>query len=261
MKKTRKKLLWTLALLGFVGAFTFLQVSQPADAPGNSVSHDSNAAESGESNKVLRNFSGPEFAELYNSISYPSITEVKRPPYITGNNAADSHLQQLAEARGYRLKAVPKTNLVAYKTYYVQEKAYQPLLDLIAAAKTAGLTLDTVSGFRAVDDQRGIFVSRLGVSPESIASGLVDKSIDSTLSQTAPPGYSRHHTGYTVDLSCNGSNTNFRASLCFAWLSKNNYENAKLYGWIPSYPDGAGSQGPEPEPWEYVWVGVDSLYE
>lgn len=28
---------------------------------------------------------------------------------------------------------------------------------------------------------------------------------------------------------------------------------------MPSYPAGAGTQGPEPEPWEYVHVGADIL--
>jgi len=33
----------------------------------------------------------------------------------------------------------------------------------------------------------------------------------------------------------------------------------KRFGFIPSYPENSGKQGPEPEPWEYVWVGEDVL--
>jgi len=256
----RKKLLWAPALLVFVGAFAFLWAPERAGAPTATVfDNSSESTDDNDQPKILRSFSGPEFSELYNSISYPNTIEVSQPPHITGNSAADSRVQQLAEARGYRLKAVPKTNLVAYKSHFLQQKAYQPWLDLMAAAKQAGLLLDIVSAFRGVDDQRDIFIARLSATPESIAGGLSDKSLGVVLSQTAPPGYSRHHTGYTVDLSCNGSNTNFRASLCFTWLEENNYENSKLFGWIPSYPDGSGKQGPEPEAWEYVWVGVDAL--
>jgi LAS superfamily LD-carboxypeptidase LdcB len=43
-------------------------------------------------------------------------------------------------------------------------------------------------------------------------------------------------------------------------MSKDNYLQAKKYGWIPSYPEGAQQQGPEPEAWEYVWVGTASLH-
>jgi LAS superfamily LD-carboxypeptidase LdcB len=53
----------------------------------------------------------------------------------------------------------------------------------------------------------------------------------------------------------------FEQSVCFGWLSKGNYKNAKSNGWIPSYPDGAKKQGPDPESWEYVWVGKQNLIE
>src|SRR5690606_25521512 len=38
-----------------------------------------------------------------------------------------------------------------------------------------------------------------------------------------------------------------------------NYANAKRFGFIPSYPPDGGKQGPEPEPWEFVWVGVEVI--
>jgi len=89
-----------------------------------------------------------------------------------------------------------------------------------------------------------------------------DSELDGILATTAIPGYSRHHTGYTVDIGCgNEPAIAFELTVCFDWLSANNYKNAKTYGWIPSYPEGAGQQGPEPETWEYVWVGIDALTE
>ena len=51
----------------------------------------------------------------------------------------------------------------------------------------------------------------------------------------------------------------FQTSGSNAWLSKNNYYNAKRFGFIPSYPpDGAG-QDPDSEAWEYVFVGIELL--
>ena len=38
-----------------------------------------------------------------------------------------------------------------------------------------------------------------------------------------------------------------------------NFYNAKRFGFIPSYPDDLNAQGPNPEPWEFVWVGVDLI--
>lgn len=110
--------------------------------------------------------------------------------------------------------------------------------------------------------QRQLFLSRLrasGVSTAQIANGQADSQIVTVLSQAAIPGYSRHHTGYTVDFVCANGTQTFETTTCFKWLSADNYLNAKKYGWIPSYPDGANQQGPEPEPWEYVWVGVPTL--
>jgi LAS superfamily LD-carboxypeptidase LdcB len=97
---------------------------------------------------------------------------------------------------------------------------------------------------------------------EGIASGRYDAQVSQVLAMTAIPGYSRHHTGYTVDIACkNNPNASFVYTVCFQWLNADNYKNAKTYGWIPSYPDGAGQQGPDREPWEYVWVGVDAVTE
>jgi LAS superfamily LD-carboxypeptidase LdcB len=65
-----------------------------------------------------------------------------------------------------------------------------------------------------------------------------------------------------MDLACGGVGLySFKTTSCYAWLSKNNFENAKKYGWVPSYPEEASQQGPEPEAWEYIWVGTQSLYE
>jgi LAS superfamily LD-carboxypeptidase LdcB len=75
------------------------------------------------------------------------------------------------------------------------------------------------------------------------------------------PGYSRHHTGYTIDLWCEDGSSTFLSSSCYKWISDNNYLKAKQSGWIPSYPAGTDDQGPEPEPWEYVWVGTERLME
>jgi zinc D-Ala-D-Ala carboxypeptidase len=135
--------------------------------------------------------------------------------------------------------------------------------DLKSAAKADGIEIKVVSAYRSIERQRQLFLERLysqGITLEQLKNGLGQDQIDMTLSLTAVPGYSRHHTGYTIDLAC-GDGLSFEDSVCNTWLAANNYEKAKFFGWIPSYPPDGGLQGPEPEAWEYVWVGTDVLHD
>ena len=117
--------------------------------------------------------------------------------------------------------------------------------------------LNVDSGHRSIADQRRIFLSYLtGVSDEEIASGAADDVVLAALDGVAPPGYSKHHSGFAVDLlDGGGGKVDFDESPVGRWLTADNFERAKRRGFLPSYPDGAGPQGPRPEPWEYVHVG------
>jgi LAS superfamily LD-carboxypeptidase LdcB len=95
-----------------------------------------------------------------------------------------------------------------------------------------------------------------------IISGNADDGINAVLDTRSIPGYSKHHTGYTIDVTDSGSGlqfTAFRNTPAYSWMSANNYYNAKRFGFIPSYPTGGASYGPQPEAWEYVWVGEQAL--
>lgn len=220
--------------------------------------------------KTLQNFTADQFKHLYNTFAYPNTQEVTSPPQITGNPQADSRIQQLAEKRGYELRSIPVAPISkTYEKDLEGDDLLQPLAlsgwqDLKAAAKKDSIPLRLLSGYRSIEYQRNLLVQRLSVAgayTADIANGLADAKVDVVLSKTAPPGYSRHHTGYTIDLACypNGGFVEFEKSSCFSWIKADNYKIAKENGWIPSYPNGTQKQGPEPEPWEYVWVGKDSL--
>ena len=145
----------------------------------------------------------------------------------------------------------------------MQEPVVQAWIDLQSVAASEGLQMSIVSAFRSVDTQRSLFLSRLaaqGVSINDVANGVADEAVNEVLVTSSIPGYSKHHTGYTIDIACAGfAFESFGQSPCFAWLSENNYEQAKKYGFIPSYPEDADMQGPDPEAWEYVYVGADLL--
>lgn len=140
----------------------------------------------------------------------------------------------------------------------LQPLAAKSWYELKDAARRAGYPMSLLSAYRSLNYQKDLFAQRLfdqGVTTSQLASGAGDGAIDKTLEITAVPGYSRHHTGYTVDLWCEDGSTAFLLSSCYKWISAESYKNAMTFGWIPSYPEGASEQGPEPEPWEYVWVG------
>ncbi len=221
------------------------------------------------SDAQLMTYTTDGFSDLYSTF-YPNTQEITVPPAITGNVLADERIRTTAEKRGYSLRSIPVATITKTDEPDLSgDDLLQPLAlgawqDLKATAKAAGVPLRLQSAYRSVEYQRQLFVNELAAAAAyttDIANGLVDAKIDRILATTAPPGYSRHHTGYAIDLACypGGVFMTFAKSPCHTWLSSNNYENAKKHGWIPSYPAGANHQGPEPEPWEYVWVGVDRL--
>ncbi len=216
----------------------------------------------------IRTFSGQEFKGIYESMSYPNTIAIVNPPEITGNHDADEKIRQLAEERGYHMTSIPLQSIIKInEPRLMNDDLLQPLAakgweTLKAAAKTDNIPLSLNAAYRSVDYQRNLFLERLygnGTTALQIAQGAGDRAVNVTLGLTAVPGYSRHHTGYTVDLWCEDGSTVFKYSSCYEWISDNNYQKAKENGWIPSYPEGADQQGPEPEPWEYVWVGIDRL--
>ena len=212
---------------------------------------------------TMKILTGEEFKNLYNRIAYPNTKSISDTATITGNILADEHIKNLALSRGYLPRSEPVANVFVDvdNGFVLQERAASAWNNLKSSAQKSNISLGLVAAYRSADDQRELFLNKIGhVSAESITAGTHDSQILSVLKTTAIPGFSRHHTGYTIDISCiNDPLPIFKNSVCYKWLSNNNYENAKISGWIPSYPDGAGQQGPEPEPWEYVWVGKETL--
>ncbi len=218
-------------------------------------------------------FDGNGFKAVYMEalVSYPNVTEFDQTLDITGNTAADQAIRAAAEARGFIQTRIPlgpinktgEQSLTGDTDDLLQPLALAGWQQLKAAASEAGIPLQLISAYRSPQWQRGIFTDRLagnGATPAGLAAGQGLDALDTTLRMTSIPGYSRHHTGYTVDFSCKGY-AYFETSPCAAWLEADNYLAAKQAGWIPSYPEGADEQGPEPEAWEYVWVGRHFLFE
>lgn len=213
--------------------------------------------------KEIAQFTPEEFSQLFNNLALPNTISFVEPPEITGDISADEKIRNIAEARGYQLQTVPSSELIDLELTTVQKLLVDDWRDLKEAAQNDGIELVIRSGYRSVNAQREIFLRELNsvtTDYDAIAEGSFDQAINDLLATVAPPGYSRHHSGYTIDIA-DTSATVFEFSGGFNWISSNNYENAKKYGFIPSYPDGSPSQGPDPEPWEYVWANRDFVVE
>ncbi len=174
------------------------------------------------------------------------------PPPITGDAELDAHIRQLAEARGYVRRAEPSTSLTPVDGGYLQPRAAAAWESLRTAAAKSGHSISLTSAYRSASSQASIFRSRM--------TGTSDAALHTLLETVAAPGYSKHHTGYAIDLRSGSAVLfDFADTPAYEWLSADNFANAKAHGWMPSYPDSVASQGPNPEPWEFVWAGAVNI--
>ena len=204
-------------------------------------------------------FSGDQFNQVFNEADLANLASIEdiTLPIITGAPEIDTRIRKIAEQRGYRYRpeVLDRNQLVFVEgsRHLLQAQAAQAYLELKAAAAEAGHQIHVSSAFRDHDTQRQIFLNH---SSEP----YTDEDVNTVLKLRSIPGYSKHHTGYTVDLG-EGSLTlqTFINSESYTWLAADNYLNAKKHGWIPSYPPDASNQGPDPKPWELNYVGKEYL--
>lgn len=198
-------------------------------------------------------YTGAEFVALYEyavANTLPNLELPNRRFEVTGREDLDSRIWEMAFDRGYRLQPyagpapLPRVAGVA-----MQVPAAEAWSQLREEARLAGMGFTVSSAYRSPAAQRTQFLSKLG--------GTSDSAIDATLTWYSLPGTSKHHAGYALDFRyADGTFGEFRRTKDHAWLSADNFAVPKRYGLIPSYPDDVENQGPNPEPWEYLWVGV-----
>lgn len=144
------------------------------------------------------------------------------------------------------LVLVGSYGLREYERYeYLQEDAAKAFLHMQHAAREQGVWIVVISGFRDYARQQKLFekqIQRLG--SEAAAVRL-----------SAPPGYSEHHTGYTLDVG-DGFNpkqdlkTSFEQTKVYRWLQ----HNALTFGFELSFPKD-NLAGVAYEPWHWRYVG------
>jgi len=193
-----------------------------------------------------------EYLATFDEALLPGLGPIGPPPPITGNPEIDARIRELGEARGYTRRPEPTKNLVWTDGVLLQPAASAAWEGLQAAARAEGQTLILTSGYRSGSHQASLMLGRLA--------GYNDASIEAVLDIIAVPGYSKHHTGYALDMVSDTHQLfDFVNSPEYSWLAENNFERAKAFGFIPSYPEGIINAGPNPEPWELVWVGATNI--
>jgi zinc D-Ala-D-Ala carboxypeptidase len=122
---------------------------------------------------------------------------------------------------------------------------------MIASARSQGVIIVPISGFRSVKYQQDVFFK---VKAER------NQDVSERAKVSAPPGYSEHHTGYAVDIGDGklpslNLKQDFEKSQVFKWMQK----NAARYQFELSFPKN-NPQGVSYEPWHWRFVGDrDSL--
>ncbi len=186
-------------------------------------------------------------------------------PVVTGNDIADERVRSIARARGYQPQVQLADRADLTFPWSVHRCVVTAWEKLRLEAEAAGHELSIVSGYRSLARQRQIFLSKLyarGITPEGIAAGEADDELNAILDFSAPPGYSRHHSGFTIDIQSGHSGLNaFGATDAYRWLAANDFLIARRFGFLPSYPEEMPHQGPLPEPWEFIWVGDTAALE
>ena len=207
----------------------------------------------------VQRFSSQQFKELLDSVmreaTLPNLMTIAHAPEITGDPETDERLRRIAEERGYALQPVVASSneLETVDEKLLQPEAAHAYRALREDALEAGHRLELTSGYRGFDVQRYLLFRHLKAP-------YTDARIYVALRVVAPPGYSRHQTGYAIDVTAEGYGINeFKHSEAYAWLAADDFLQARKHGFIPSYPAGIENQGPDPEPWEYVYIGTDNL--
>lgn len=205
---------------------------------------------------VHPDYTGPEFQALYEYAVANTLPNLDPPNglyTITGNQDLDDRIWELAFERGYVLRPTVSGDLSRVGGVAMQPKAADAWIGLRTEARNAGMGFILSSAYRSPAAQRTQFRSKLG--------GTSDSAINAALTWWSIPGTSKHHAGYALDFRySDGTFGEFRRTRDYAWLSENNFAVPMRHGFVPSYPDDVVSQGPNPEPWEFVWIGTGLIH-
>jgi D-alanyl-D-alanine carboxypeptidase len=136
------------------------------------------------------------------------------------------------------------------------ERIISPLLDMMKAANSDGISLIICSPYRDMDRQTMLFDTKID---KYMAAGMSYMDAYNLASQAVTvPGSSEHQVGLAIDIITDGYSSldeGFGNTPAGKWLADNSYK----YGFILRYPSGKENiTSIEFEPWHFRYVGVDA---
>jgi D-alanyl-D-alanine carboxypeptidase len=128
----------------------------------------------------------------------------------------------------------------------MRQVAAQRFQAMVQEARSVGVILVPISGFRSVKEQEQLFFT-VGAQRNQTPAERAALS--------APPGHSEHHTGYAVDIGdgevpATNLQVTFENTKAHQWLQA----NAARFGFELSFPKN-NPQGVSYEPWHWRFVG------
>lgn len=202
-------------------------------------------------------------------------TDAPQPqPAAQSNTETQSQPQQTTQqpaafdTKKYSIDDVTSIWVVVNKTRPLNPKTYAPadltavgggqqmraeaagaLKSLLAGAKSDGLTISPLSGYRSYGTQVSVYNNEVATNGQAVAD-----------TQSARPGTSEHQTGLAIDVGGGGCGVEdcFGNTAQGKWVAANAYK----YGFIIRYPQGKQSvTGYRYEPWHIRYVGVELATE
>ncbi|MBD2448822.1 D-alanyl-D-alanine carboxypeptidase family protein [Nostoc sp. FACHB-152] len=178
-----------------------------------------------------------------NSVATPSTGNAQNPQ---DNNVVLGHLAY-PEAPESDLAPITADGRIR-----MRKAAAEKFRAMTQAARSAGVIIVPISGFRSVKEQEQLFFD-VGAQRNQTPAQRAALS--------APPGHSEHHTGYAVDVGDGSAPaTNLQADFdqtkAFGWLQA----NAARFSFEISFPKD-NVQGVSYEPWHWRFVGDRSSLE
>jgi LAS superfamily LD-carboxypeptidase LdcB len=219
--------------------------------------------------KKIKVFTAAQFLAISDEI-----TTIPRPTWNKTIIApeVDKILYDAALKRGYKYRVeADVSKLTGVLETDINIEAKVELDKLISNGQRDGHDFKIASGYRNPDLQKVVFTSRLDnaclsilgrdCSLDDFKTGKADSSIEEVLKTSSVPTLSKHHTGLTADINevNGGALTEFKYTKSYLYLSSDNFFNAKRFGFVPSYPTGGQNMGPDPEEWEFIYVGIEKL--
>ena len=147
---------------------------------------------------------------------------------------------RLTEVEPYRRGDYQRAEALDYE-------AAQAFTNMQVVARSQGIELMAISGYRSIASQKELFDSQIQRKGSEAAAA----------EYSAPPGHSEHHTGYAVDIAdASQPQTDLKHSFentpAYQWLLKNAY----MYGFEQSFPKN-NVQGVSFEPWHWRYISSE----